>query len=1067
VLLPTLRYNQISCWGAKSGSMPKAAQYAVTWAPERAMYEFRAQGEDTPPQPLRDDTSWFAWLAEHTGFAFHGEHGAINLLKEARARGEGGYWYAYQRQGTRMAKRYAGRNRDLTFTRLEAIAGALGGKFNTPVPKDVQPDLDGAPQHDHAPRNHIALAEGAEFDEPLLATKFHIPRLSVQHIPRERLVSLLDDGDLPALTIVAAPAGSGKTTLLAEWATAAHQSVAWLSLEAADDQPERFLSYLIAAMASLDTRVATQALAARDQGRDRVLAALINAVAAYLDKDAVLILDDYHVLTSPAIQHMLMFLVEHLPSHLHMMLGTRTDPPLPLARLRVRGQLREIRADELRFSLAEVEAFLLAMGITLDDGTIQNLEQRTEGWIAGVQLAALALRGRADPDIASHALSGNHRYLLDFVSEEILTQQTEAVRSFLLHTGILEQLNGSLCDAMTGHTNGREMLAELRRANLFISALDDAEEWYRYHALFADALRSRLQRQDPALMRELYRRASVWFEQQQQPITACDYALLAQDFPRAAALMDPLIERLFWHGEFGRIGRWLTQLPQDVVVQYPLLLMRTAWMALFQGQFKLEAETRQRMATFIAQIDQHLQAHEHDGDDPSWIQLRTERTLMQSLMMLPRDDPSLAAVQMQQIMQQIVQSIPPQATRLRHLSSLWLKLVGSEERRSKGNLDDIERELGEVIRGAEEYPFLQMIAIQNLIEVYEARGQLQKSFTVYQTTLARTAELPPILLNWLRVGYANLLREWNRLDEAQEILDKNLAEDHPGENIDFQQGGVYVRVALYSSRGQYDQALDLFDKMQSRLVRPGMPSVAMQSVAALRARLALAAGKVDAAYQWARTCDVDIDGAAEHPHDGRGMIPLSLARIWIARGRSHADAPYLAQAIGLLDRMLANAERAGYTGKVIELLMLKSLALQAQGKLREALDVLGQALELAEPGGYIRLFGDEGVPMARLLARVAPHTNASPIYVQSILAAVTPSPESASTETQQSLLDPLSGRELEVLRLLATGASNQAIAAQLVIAPTTVKRHVKHILAKLTATNRTQAVTQARVLGLV
>jgi len=889
----------------------------------------------------------------------------------------------------------------------------------------------------------------------------------MQHIARDHLIAQLDQGALPALTIVAAPAGSGKTTLLAEWASMARQSVAWLSLEAADDQPERFLTYLVAALSSLDSRIATQALAARDQGRDRALSEVINAVTAYLDKDAVVILDDSHVLASPAIHHMLAFLIEHLPARLHLMLGTRTDPPLPLARLRVRGQLREIRADELRFSLIEVRAFLQAMGITLGDGTVQNLEQRTEGWIAGVQLAALALRGRADPDIASHALSGNHHFLLDFVSEEILSQQTDAVRSFLLHTSMLEQLNGSLCDAMTGQTNGREMLVELRRANLFLSALDDAEEWYRYHALFADALRSRLQREDPALMRELYRRASVWFEQQQQPITACDYALLAQDYSHAAALMDAMIDRLFWHGEFGRIGRWLTQLPEDVVAQYPLLLMRTAWMVFFQGQFKLESETRQRITAFVTQIDQQLQAHEHDSEDPLWIQLRTERTLMRSLMELPRDDPSRAAVQMLQIMQQIVQSLPPQATHLRRLTSLWLKLAGSEERRSKGNLDDIERELDDVIRGAEEYPFLQMIAIQNLIEVYEARGQLRKSFTLYQMTLSRTAELPPILLNWLKVGYASLLREWNRLDEAQEILDESLASQHPNETIDFQQGGVFVRVALYCSRGQYDQALELFDGMQSRLVRPGMPSVAMQSMAALRARLALAAGQGETAYQWARTCDVELDGVVGHPHDGRSLIPLALVHIWIAQGRSQANATYLAQAIDLLDRMLAGVEQVGYTGKVIELLMLKSLALHAQGNLREALDMLGRALELAEPGGYIRLFADEGVPLARLLARVAPRTNASPTYIQTILAAMTPPHDGVHAGRQQNLLDPLSGRELEVLRMLATGASNQAIAAQLVIAPTTVKRHVKHILAKLAAANRTQAVTQARTLGLL
>ncbi|HVU69061.1 MAG TPA: LuxR family transcriptional regulator, partial [Ktedonobacteraceae bacterium] len=510
------------------------------------------QQDGHPVRVELDTPAWQDWLENATSFSFKSAEGNFTAHKTRASNGRGGwYWYAHRRLHGQLSNLYLGTSARLTLQRLREAASvlALANDRQTADETFAAPEL--------SPEN-----------ETLLLSKLRVPRLSPQHVERPRLLSLLDQGILGALTLVAAPAGSGKTTLLAEWAARTDHPLAWISLETADNDPARFLSYLVAALTSLDERIES-VQAGHAQSPERALTGLLNELTRLLEQEAVLVLDDYHVLTTPALHALLGFVLDHLPTRLHLIIGTRVDPPLALARLRARSQLSELRAQDLRFVPAEVEALASTMGLALSNEATDLLEERSEGWIAGVQLLALALRGQNNATAFLRAFHGTHRFLLDYVGEEVLAQQTPATQEFLLRTSVLERLTGPLCEAVTGQPDGQRQLAGLLRANLFVSALDEAETWYRYHALFAETLRGHLQKQQPGLLPELYRRASQWYEEQQGLEEACAYALLAGDFPNAARLVGDLLPSMIERGHFEQLGRWLRQLPPELIASSP------------------------------------------------------------------------------------------------------------------------------------------------------------------------------------------------------------------------------------------------------------------------------------------------------------------------------------------------------------------------------------------------------------------------------------------------------------------------------------------------------------------
>src|SRR6266700_3398746 len=543
--------------------------------------------------------AWFAWLENAATFSFVSPLGSFTARHERSGHQRGGrYWKAYRKQHGKLSSRYLGKSETLTLERLQAAAQALAAlpveaSHGRATPAAPPTASSGAGSTHSAPSN------------PLLTTKLHPPRPRARLVPRSQLVERLQQGVGGALTLLSAPAGFGKTTLLAQWRASTRAPVAWLSLEPEDNELTRFLTYLIAALQTLDPHLGAPALALlrppQPTERETVLTVLANDLLRWQGEDFALVLDDYHVVEAPAIHQALTSLVEHLPPQMHLIIVTRADPPLPLARLRARGQLSELRAAELRFRAAEAGIFLEeVMGLHLAQEDVATLQAHTEGWIAGLQLAALSLQGRANASDVLSAFSGSHRFVLDYLSEEVLSRQPTAVQTFLLHTSILERLSGALCDAVIGQEGSQAMLEALDRANLFVVALDEERGWYRYHHLFAEVLKSRLQLGEVSLVAELHRRASAWYEQHEMVAEAIQHALAAPDLERATHLIEHHGISFALRGEVHTMLGWLNALPDAVVRRHARLGLYSAVMLLFTNQVQA-AETR------LHEIEQGLQ----------------------------------------------------------------------------------------------------------------------------------------------------------------------------------------------------------------------------------------------------------------------------------------------------------------------------------------------------------------------------------------------------------------------------------------------------------------------------
>ena len=513
---------------------------------------------------LLDTPSWYAWLETATTFTFTCDEGTLTAHKARAGNQRGGwYWRAYRRKRGRLFRCYLGVSSNVTLSKLREAARRLAADAVS----------IGSSQADESaqPLSQVPHSFGGLTSTLILQSNITPPRMPVQHVARPRLLALLEQGIRGPVTLVSAPAGSGKTTLLAEWAATTTGPVVWLSCEEGENDPARFLFSLIAALACVDAHLGTVAQTDRPwhpYEHERVLTRLLNDLERLLQHETILVLDDVHHLTAEASQTLLIFLLNHLPSHLHLLIGTRVDPPR-LARLRVRQQISELRRVALGFTSAEVEAFVHAMGLPLGSEAIRLLEERTEGWIAGIQLMTLALRGHADDAGLLRATGMTHRFLQDYVCEEILLQQPPEMQRFLLRTSVLERLSGPLCESVTEEVGGQSKLAILLQANLFVSALDATDTGYRYHPLFAETLHALLQEQEPALVPELYHRASRWYEQHGLAEEACEYAYLSGDLPHAASLLAELVPSLLEQGKLVRLSHWLDRLPQEFIAASP------------------------------------------------------------------------------------------------------------------------------------------------------------------------------------------------------------------------------------------------------------------------------------------------------------------------------------------------------------------------------------------------------------------------------------------------------------------------------------------------------------------
>lgn len=876
-------------------------------------------------------------------------------------------------------------------------------------------------------------------------------------MPRPALVARLQRGIAGRLTVVSAPAGSGKTTLLGEW-LAEHSGrdpgaeVAWLSLDPADSDPNRFWTYVVAALRAVRPELGESARAMLESGHapaiDIVLTMLLNDIAAS-PNDIVLVLDDYHVIESAEVHDAVSFLVDRLPPQLHLVILSRADPALPLARLRARGDLAELRAADLRFSAAEAAAFLgEVMGLDLAPADVEALERRTEGWIAGLQLAALSMQGRDDVGGFVEAFAGNDRYIVDYLVEEVLQRQPPHVREFLLRTSILDRLCGPLCDAVTGQRGGSATLEELDRANLFVVPLDDRRRWYRYHHLFGDVLRAHLGAEPGEDARDLHGRASGWFAADGQIPEAITHALRGGLMDRAAALVESIARDTVRAYQPLRLLAWLREIPDEVVQQHPVLCVYYAFALFPAGE----------MEGALAWLDI---ADRLVGAPPPGAAEADEWNSLPGIIAVARGYGAMAIGDVPETVEQARRALdvlPEVESTWRAGAALLLSLAPWR----LGDLDAAFEAHGQGIAGLEgsgDTP-LAISAIYDAAKLAMLRGRLREAQALYERALELwEVHADPHMPGAAdaRLGLSALAFERDDLDAARGHL--AAAEDYakhallPETLSRLAKGRARVR----EMEGDLDGALADLEDAERLEVPATVPSF---PIPAMRARVALRAGRVADVEGWRDAQGISPDDPVAY---AREYDHLTLARLLVHRARERGMGDDATSALGLLDRLL-EAARGRRGGSVLEVLLLRALAFRAVGDTEAALTSLAESLALAEPEGYVRLFTSEGEPMRELL-RAAVARGVSTAYATRLLAALGDAVPPA--EGGVALPEPLTAREVEILRLIAAGMRNQEIADALVISVATVKRHIANAYGKLGVDHRTEAVARANELRLI
>jgi LuxR family transcriptional regulator, maltose regulon positive regulatory protein len=902
-----------------------------------------------------------------------------------------------------------------------------------------------------------------EVRDPLLETKLHVPRGARGLVPRQRLRERLSAGAGSALTLISAPAGFGKTTLLTEWLAAVPRegpAAGWLSLDEADNDPSLFWKYVVAALRSVAGReVGAAALSLLESSQapiDAVLTALVNDLVA-VSEDVILVLDDYHVIEAPEVHDGVVFLLEHLPPRLHVVIASRADPPFSLARWRGIGGLIEIRAADLRFTAEESATYLdgtVGGGLTAQD--VATLDQRTEGWIAALQLAALSMQGRDDLPSFIAGFAGDDRYIVDYLVEEVLQRLSEDVRQFLLQSSILDRLSGPLCDAITGQANGGATLVTLERANLFLVPLDDRRRWYRYHHLFADVLRAHLLDEQADNVAVLHSRASGWFERNAEPAEAIRHALAAEDFDRAANLAELAIRSMAQARQEATMRGWLKVLPAEVVRVRPVLTVGFAGALLLAGEFEgVEGRLRDAERWLSMTESEARVAGMVVADEAGFRSLPGTIEAYRAALALVGGD---------------VQSTVTHARRALELSPAEDHLIRASAAGvlglaywASGDLEAGFEAYSECVAGLRRVGHIADIfgCSIALADIRRTQGRLRDAMRIYEQALEANEPDRPVVRGTadMYVGMSELYRERDDLETATELLGRS---QELGEHLGMPQNRYRWLVAMARIReaeGDAGAAMDLLEQAERAYVGDFFPNV--RPVAAVRARAHLLQGELAEALAWVAerglSAQDDLSYVREFEH-------VTLARVLLALHRTERSESSLQDAARLLDRLLAAAESGGRTGTLIEVLTLQALTHQRHGDMPAALACLERAVSLAEPEGYVRIFTDEGAPMGSLLRALAGQGSAGR-YARQLLAI------SSTTDhdrpSKQPLLDPLSDRELDVLRLLGTDLKGPEIARELVVSLNTVRTHQKHIYAKLGVSNRRAAVRQGDELKLL
>lgn len=977
----------------------------------------------------------------------------------------------------------------------------------------------------------------------MLTTKLYIQPTRPELVPRPRLIERLNAGLQHKLTLISAPAGFGKTTLLSEWVSQSELAVSWVSLDEGDNDPIHFLSYLTAAIQTIEPSIGKGVLGALQSPQppslEALLTALINQInailggpstgpgsasqspggrlpgeaefriarpptlhpqrgasdpglSAWTGHNLVLILDDYHLIAAQSVHDALMFLLEHLPGNMHLVIATRSEPPLHLARFRGQGHLTELRSADLRFTLDEVtELFNQTMGLELSGDDVAALTSRTEGWIAGLQMAALALKatvsieGRGAKLITSfiQAFKGSNRYILDYLLEEVLNRQPQSTKDFLLQTSILDRLSGPLCNAVCGaagehwdkgssdwntaRNDSQTVLESLEAANLFIVPLDNERRWYRYHHLFADLLRVRLKTEHPDLIPVLHRRAAAWYEDNEHFTAAINHYLKAGDFEAVAQVIEPRYHAFIVRGDYVTLRSWIETLPPEFVSTRPRLSFAHIWSLLNETDGEILEAPLNDVVRALATLPADMQ-NENTA-------LHGELTAIRSFQAFYRGEMNNSIELSQQALSQLL----PEQRLVREFVALNL----ANAHGVLGQLDAAIYEYEQLITASRQSGNLSaaLIALGYLGWFHFVHGHLRQAARVNERGLQMATE-PDGSINpmggWAQVGLGMLHYEWNNLDDAILCLEE-------GKELN-QQAGLLVMVThsltglalTNQAQGNAAGARSLLKEAARQAPELRQEGDFPRAQTAMT-RLAIALGDLDTVEHWVRQSGVRVDDEIKPMYNA--VYPyLDLARYLIAEGRNNPAGTYLRDAAALLTHLFTLAEKASWTSQNIEILVLQALLLDAQEKSSEALIPLQQALQLAEPEGYVRTFIDEGSPMEELLKRSQSSSEGARgasdqslrAYSDRLLAAFSDSQSQSSGAGQDTvegstIVDPLSKHELRVLQLISAGLSNREAADELYVSVNTIKWHLRNIYSKLNVRGRVEAAARARELGLL
>jgi len=1067
--------------------MPRPSLHALIWREDSQQYELRSDGK--PEQWFRqgDEQAFACWLAEHTAFSFVGRAGRLSVRKEGRGSGRD-YWYAYRKQDGRIRKGYLGSSAQVTFARLEEQARSLASSQPTPPP------------------NRDLATPSSELSTPLLATRLTPPRLPLWLVERTRLLRDLDAIYTHPLTLVSASAGSGKTTLLSAWAAAsrlqtsgvkpaqARPAVAWLSLDTLDNDPLRFWASCIASLQSCLPMLGVEAFAllhAREAPPlSTILVALLNVIVQ-LDREVILILDDFHLISEQAIHEGLLFTLDHLPANLHLILATRTDPLLPLSRLRARGQLLEIRSSDLRFTQEESTTFLLQqMGLPLSEEDVTTLHSRTEGWIAGLHLAALSLRKQQDLSRWVSDFAGSHRYLLDYVQQDILAPLPVPLQHFLLQTSLLSRMNAALSQAITAGPSlqaSQQMLEAAEQANLFVVPLDEQRQWYRYHDLFREALRTQLHASQPELVPLLHRRAARWYEKQGEWREAISHALAAPDHPLAASLMEQAAPHFWLSGEAGTIQNWVLSLPDSVLRAHTRLALNAALRFLNSVHISTEtihASMAAQVQRTIARMEALLrgqEAHLLSEAEAALIERRLclLRALIEVRAILGRGDKE----RLRRLASEL-EALPPDdevSWKLIPLSfAFWLALSLQQSSAL------LVKRLSEALQWVSEagdhlitFRVMTWLATAYLEsgELHQAHRKCLSALSLLEQISGGTPVAGYLLFTLFNVYYAR-----NRLDEASDVLHRLLRIAQDWQQVELLVIAERSAARLALARGDLGTAQEALQGAEALFEQEEFVNN-VRWVVDTRVRMWLAQGNLAEAGAWAAQTTL----SPETWDPLRKWEVLLLARVALAQQKP-------AQSIEKLERFNWHQDQLADIEKTLEWMAMYAVALFQAGKAAQARTVAARLLAMTEPEDYIRVYLDVGPLMKQVLKmlledlpeRDASTGTISTSYVLRLLAAFEQEevrlmrgsevpatttrrtlPYPPQNRVQQGLIEPLSRQEQQVLRLLVGGSTYAEMAEALIVSPNTIKTQVSSIYRKLGVSRRAEAIAITQRLHLL